>query len=149
MGIERNLSKTEKIIHSVIENINQSLWYGKQETVGTMRVLDSFPDRKFYKGFDFVMLDFGTNTLDDDSAIIYKVPRGMIKPNSVVELIVKRQKIHTIPESFLVGVRPFKKESYGKYFGSDDKLLNIQFGQNQKWSDSAINFYKKFLVKPT
>lgn len=146
MSIERNFAKTEKFIHSVVESLNQTLWYKKQESVGTIRVLDSFADRKYYPGYDFVMLDFGVNVFDDDSAIIYKVPRGLIKPRSVVEIVVKRQKVKTTPESFLVGVRPFVKENYGKDFGKEDKFLNIQFGQNQKWSDSAVNFYKKFLT---
>lgn len=145
MGIERYLDKAEAVIETSFANFTEALWFKRPETVGTMRVLDAFPDRKFFPGYDMVILDFGKLKDFDESPAIYRVKKGLIKPESVVEVIIKRSRVDTNPKAVLVAVRLFDKEVYGKDFGMRDLATAQMFGYNMKYSTLSKMFFDRFV----
>jgi hypothetical protein len=110
-----------------------------------MRVLDAFPDRKYFPGFDMVVLDFGKLKETDNSPAVYRVPTGLLKEDAIAEIIVRRAKITTDPMYFLVAVRPFDRQTYGKPFKWAEADFGNMFGYNMKDSDHSRMFYKKFI----
>ncbi len=145
MGIERYLDKTEAFLEVSFANLTEALWFKKAETAGTIRVLDAFPDRKYFPGFDMVILDFGKLVDWDESPAIYRVKKDLVVPGSIVEVIIKRAKVDTSPKAVLTAIRPFEKEKYGKDFGMGDLTTAQMFGYNMKYSSLSKMFFDRFV----
>lgn len=146
MQSERKPQTKHNLIESSFLSVKESIFFKKPESVGTIRILDVFADRNYFLGYDMAILDFGKLKDSDVSPIVYHVPKGLIKEDSIVEVVVKQSRWKTEPKAVLLGIRPFKKENYGIMFGRDDRDLNSQFSFNLKFSDSSKMFFDKFLT---
>lgn len=144
MGVERFFDKAENFLDLAANSFTEALFFKPQESVGTMRVMDSFRDRKYFPGFDMVILDIGGLSEMDESAVIYRVPRGLVKEDQLVEVVVKRAKVKADPESWLTAIRPFDRRLYGKPFSKSESSLQAMFSYNLKDADGSVRFYKKF-----
>lgn len=144
MRKERFLDKAENFLDFAANSFTEAVFFKPQESVGTIKVMDSFRDRKYFPGFDMVILDIGGLTELDESAVIYRVPRGLIKEDQMAEVIVKKAKFKTEPESWLTAIRPFDRQTFGKPFTSKESELSAMFSYNLKNADGARRFFKKF-----
>jgi hypothetical protein len=145
MNFERGLNFLESFIEVGINGFTESFYFNYPESVGTIRVLEAFPDRKFYPGFDMVYLDFGSLKETDDSHAVFRVPSGLVKTDQIVELFVKRGKAKMKESDFLVSMRPFNPALYSKPFGWAESNLSQIFGYNHKTFRGSRNFARRFL----
>lgn len=150
MGIIAEMSERkespwfDKFLESALNNFTEHMFYGPAETVGAMRAADAFPDPRFFPGFDLVFLDFEDQEATDDSYLIYRVPKDLIKPGSIVEVIAKRGK-GVLQDMALVSIRPFDRRTYGKPFGYKEAQLDEMFAFNVKTRGNSESFFKKFI----
>lgn len=145
MSIERNLDKAEAFLEASFANFTEALWFRRPETAGTIRVLDSFSDRKYFPGFDMVILDFGKMLDNDDSPVIFHVPKGLVKAGSIVEVIIKRARVDTDPKAILAALRPFEREKYQKEITLGEVEISRMFGFNMKYSNLSKMFFDRFV----
>lgn len=144
MRIERILDKAENFLDFAANSFTETIFFNSPVSVGTIRIMDAFPDRKYYPGFDMVVLDIGGLSEFDESALIYRVPSGLIKETQIAEVFVKKAKIQTDPVGWLTAIRPFDRTTYGKPLTWGEADLANMFGYNLKDSKSSARFYKKF-----
>lgn len=145
--IERNLGKAENFLERAFADFTEALWFKGAESAGTIRVMEAFPDRKFFPGYDIVVLDFGKLQDWDESSFVYRVPQGLLKEDQIAEVFIKRAKVMTDPIAFLVALRPFDRASYGEPFRWTEAHLANMFGYNMKDSKHSKLFYQKFIVQ--
>lgn len=141
------MDRVENFLEASFANFTEALWFKGPESVGTIRVLDAFPDRKYYPGYDMVVLDFGQLRDFDESAFIMRVPMGLLQEGQIAEVKVKMAKVKMEPAHFLVAMRPFDRSTYGKPFRWSEAHLANMFGYNMMDSNRSSIFYQKFIKK--
>lgn len=92
-----------------------------------------------------VILDFGKLLDNDDSPAIFHVPKGLIKADSIVEVIIKRARVDTGPKAILVALRPFEREKYQKKITLGEVEISRMFGFNMKYSNLSKMFFDRFV----
>lgn len=143
MSSERLLAKVGNSINRSLEILYVEALFKRPESAGTIRVADVLEDDE-NPGTDVVILGFEGKIFEDKSAWVRHVPAGFIKKDQIVEILVRKSKLPTDPEIWLVSIRPFNRITKGTPLNWDEMKLDDVFVYNQKDADTSPRFYKKF-----
>ncbi len=140
----------------LMEDLENAILFGKPETVGTAVVWRAAKEES---GSSYVVLGLGVEgVFEVFSQYIDGVPEGMFKKGQKVEILVKRERAELFdsifnlatkrkhnPFGWLVAIRPFSEETYGKPVAKDDIVTRQIFAANFRDRRIAPTFYDKFL----
>lgn len=121
----------------------ENILFEPPESVGTIRLHWVYKDTDSVVQKDKAMMDMGYEAWGEKSPYVSHLPAGIFKNQQIVEVIVRKRRTG-ISNGVLVAIRPFVKETYGRFFGPGDYINDI-FSFNLKTPDTSPKFFQKFL----
>lgn len=139
-----------------IEQIDSKLSYGKPETVGKTTVFRVGDEE--HSPHEIILSLGADHVFNALSQFIDSVPKGYVEKGQQVEILVRKDRSSLFdvlgnkllkrkhnPSTWLIAIRPFSEENYGKPVEESDTIIWEMFKANFRSIQHAPEFHKIFL----
>jgi hypothetical protein len=133
------------------------LCYEPPQSIGRVRVHRVISSS--YETTDEVELDIKKGAYNDDSGIVFQVPRGWFETSHFAELIIQlnrglvflatpTERVNAEVGPFCrIAIRPYQASTYGKEIDSNDPQFRLMFSNNTRNPLDSPGFYRKYLAQ--